>query len=196
MPKKRVNALTGLRQEFEHFTDHVIPYLVVGIAIVLILENPFWTLVHLEEYEPWVTVFDSVVVFFFVVDLSFKWFRTKEIKKFVKLYWIDIIAVFPFYLGFRAYAEIASAFRVGEEVTEATQKALHEAVLLREAKVWREAELAEREAMRLTRETRFLPRMLRSVGRFLRLLKGRLAFAHNYLVSIHRQHRQEHKKRA
>lgn len=192
MPKNKVNLFTGFAREFEHFTDHLIPFLVIGIAIVLILENPLWALVHLDEFEPWITIFDSVVVFFFVSDLVFKWLRTRELKKFVKLYWIDIVAVFPFYLFFRAYGELVGLLRIGEEATEATQKALHEAVLLREAGFYREAELAAREA-RLVKKFGVIGRMVRSGARFLRAMKGRLYTTYAVFVEIRRRHKKEHR---
>jgi signal transduction histidine kinase len=178
--------------EFEHFTDHIIPVLVVLIAIALVLENPFWTLVHLSEYEPWTSIFDGVIVFFFVVDLVFKWFKTRNVRRFFRLYWIDIIAVFPFYLLFRAYSELTAVFRVGEEVSEVGQKVAHEAVLLREASMLREAEEAAKEA-RIAKETKVVGRGIRGVQRFLRVMKGRLYTSHRALVAIHQEHERDHK---
>ncbi len=190
MEKKRATLI----QEFEHFTDHIIPYLVVLLAIVLILENPFWTLVHLSEYEPWIGIFDSVIVFFFVVDLVFKWFKTRNVRKFFRLYWLDIVAVFPFYLAFRAYAQVVGIFRLGEEVSETAQKLAHEAVLLREARMFREAEEMAKEA-RAAREFSIVERGIRAVQRALRSLKGRFYTSHRAMVAVHEQHKQDHQKR-
>ncbi len=175
MPKKRNKFI----EEFEHFTDHIIPYLVILLAVILVLENPFWTLVHLDAYEPVVTIVDSVIVFFFVVDLVFKWFKTRRIRKFLKLYWLDIVAVFPFYLGFRAYAELAGLFIV-EEFAETGQKVAHEAVLLREAK--------------LARQTRVAGRGIRMGQRVLRFFRGRFYTSHKALLAIHAGHKRKHKK--
>lgn len=179
-------------QEFEHFTDHIIPWLVVGLAVVLILENPFWTLVHLEEYEPWVTIFDSAVVFFFVIDLAFKWERTKNIRSFLKLYWLDIVAVFPFYLAIRTYTEFAGILRIGEEATETAQKLAHEAVLLREAGAVKEAEVLAKES-RLARQAGIIGRSTRAGARLLRAMKGRFYVSYHALMSIHEKHKRTHK---
>jgi cytochrome c biogenesis factor len=187
MPEKEEQSLV---QEFEHFTDHVIPYLVVLLAVVLVLENPFWTLVHLSELEPWISVFDGAVVFFFVVDLVFKWFKTRNVRKFFQLYWLDLLAVFPFYLAFRAYAEVAAVFRVGEELSETGQKLAHETVLLREARMFREAEELAKEA----RFARTTGREIRLGQRLLRAFKGRLYTSHRMLVAVHEQHRRDHKE--
>ncbi len=191
MEKKR-NFWQVVVHEFEHFTDHVIPFLVVLIAIALVLENPFWTVVHLSDYEPWMGIFDGVIVFFFVVDLVFKWFKTRNIRRFFRLYWIDIVAVFPFYLIFRTYSEMVAIFRIGEEVAESGQKVAHEAVLLREARMLREAEEAAKEA-KIARETKVIGRGIRSVQRILRVAKGRLYTSHRALVEIHKQHEREHR---
>ncbi len=192
--------------EFEHFTDHIIPYLVIMLGIVLVLENPFWVLVHLSEYGPWLTIFDYTIVFFFVVDLIFKWFRTRNLRKFFKLYWIDMVAVFPFYLGFRAYAEVAGFFRVGEEFAESGQKLAHEAVLLREARTIREAEelakqarlLREAEVLgvqaRLAKEATLFSRIMRPIQSVFRVLKGRLYVSHKSMLEMRRQHKKEHQE--
>ena len=171
--KKRLSAFS---HKFEHFTNKIIPYLLIGLGIVLILENPFWTLVHLEQFEPWITIFDGFIVFFFVVDLIYKWYHTRKVRKFLKLYWLDVVAVFPFYLGIRAYTEIRGIILVGEEIAEA-QKLAHEAVLVREARVLEEA--------RLARETKPLTRAVRAGQRFLRALKGRLYATHRSLMQVH-----------
>ena len=176
MPKQE--AKNTLMQEFEHFTDHIIPYLVLLLAAILIMDNPLWTLVDLHDYEPWVTVVDGVIVFFFVVDLLFKWEKTKNIRSFLRLYWLDIVAVFPFYLGFRAYTELAGIL-LAEEVAEAGQKVAHEAVLLREAK--------------LAREARVAGRGIRMGQRFLRFFRGRFYASHKALLAIHAGHKKSHK---
>jgi hypothetical protein len=193
MRKKEVNISAWQRivYEFEHFTDHVIPYLVVLLAVVLVLENPFWTLVHLEKYEPWISIFDGVVVFFFVVDLAFKWMKTRNVREFFRLYWLDIVAVFPFYLAFRTYAEVVGILRIGEEATETAQKLAHEAVLLREARMFREAEELSKEA-RIAREAGIVGRSIRAAQRLLRALRARFYTSHRSLVAIHLEHRKRH----
>jgi len=110
---------------------------------------------------------DQIIIGFFVIDLCFKWNRTRDVLKFMKLYWIDIIAVFPFYTIFKVYFAITEAFAAGESV----QKFLHEAVLLRETKLIKEARALRgaEYAAKFAREAR----ILRIVPRFLRLLRAR-----------------------
>ncbi len=161
---------------FEWFTDLIIPYLLVVLAIELLTDNPFWTLYSLEHFEPFVTWFDHFILFFFVVDLCFKWFHVQNLPKFVKLYWLDIIAVLPFYLGFRVYARFAGIALAGEELVEA-QKIAHEAVLARETRLIEEAaKLAKEEA--ILKESRPVIRALQSVERSLRFASGRQDIAH------------------
>jgi len=193
MQKKKVSFLHWGVHEFEHFTDHIIPFLVIILAVLIILENPFWTLVHLENYEPWPTIFDVVILFFFIVDLVFKWFKTKNVRKFFKLYWLDVIAVFPFYLGFRAYAELAGFFQVGEALTETGQKLAHEAVLLREAGFLQSAEQASKEA-KLVREISLGERASREFAELLRVMKGRFYTSHRIFQAIHEEHAREHRE--
>ena len=172
---------------FEHFTNRIIPYLLILLALVLLLDNPLWAVIPLHEYEPWISIFDWIIVFFFAVDLTFKWFHVKAFKPFVKLYWIDILAVFPFYLVFRVYREAATFFRVGEEATEVTQRAAHELLLLRESEVFKEGRLTKE--VELLREERLFARGIRLVQRLLRVLKARVYVTHHALMdsSYHRK---------
>ncbi|HSU72550.1 MAG TPA: hypothetical protein VLJ21_01745 [Candidatus Binatia bacterium] len=156
---------------FEWFTDLIIPYLLVALGIELILENPFWTLYSLEYLEPFITYLDYFIAFFFIVDLSFKWVHVRNVVKFVKLYWLDILAVLPFYTAFRVYARFAAIAAAGEEVAEA-QKIAHEIVLAREAELLKEAELLAREE-KILKDARPLARILRSMERGLRMIVGR-----------------------
>ncbi|MBI4145635.1 hypothetical protein HY493_05540 [Candidatus Woesearchaeota archaeon] len=155
---------------FEWFTDMIIPYLLVILAIELVLDNPLWTLYSLEPFGPLIAYLDQFILFFFVVDLTFKWFHVQNVVKFVKLYWLDILAVLPLYLGFRIYARFTSLALAGEEIAEA-QKVAHEIVLAREAKLLREAEALAKEE-KLLREARPLVRVMQTVERSLRLISG------------------------
>ena len=159
---------------FERFTERIIPFLLIALAILLILENPFWTLVHLEDYEPWVIIFDGFVVGFFVIDLIFKWFKVRKVLKFLRLYWLDIFAVFPFFLLTRVYLRFATLLRIGAGVGE-VQKIAHEAVLVREARIIRQTELLKE--TKFLRQLRPVARLVRVLQRLLRLLKGRAYFA-------------------
>ncbi|MBI2564592.1 hypothetical protein HYV79_01220 [Candidatus Woesearchaeota archaeon] len=153
-----------IKYKIHYLVDKALPIVVIILGIIIILENPFWILVHLEDYQPWIGMLDSIIVGVLILDLYFKWLHVKTIKKFVKYYWLDLIAVFPFYLIFRAGVFITELIRVGEEIKEA-QQITHEAILLREIKA------AEKET-RIVRETRIIPRTIRTVQRFLRLMSG------------------------
>ncbi len=152
--------------EFEWFVDKAIPYLLVILAVLLVLEF----IIELEHYEPWVTAADYVIVGFFVTDLYFKWNHVQNVKMFVRLYWIDIIAVFPFYLLFRLYG-LVTGILIGAEELGIGQKFAHEAVLVREAELLKEAKLARE--IRLLREARLF-RALRFFQRLLRAIKARM----------------------
>ena len=161
----------------ERTIDLSIPILMILLAIVLILDNPFWTLIDLEHYEPQITYFDTTVISIFVVDLIFKWFHVRKALPFLRMYWIDIIAVFPFYLFFRAFIFLSEFAAAGREA----QEALHEAILVRESRLLREAEFAQK-AERTIKESRPLVRAIRSISRFLRLLGARVLAIHSSLL--------------
>ena len=151
----------------EKFIDYSIPPLVLLLGIFILLE-----FIHgFEEYSYLINMFDYVVVAFFVADLTFKWYHTRKLVPFVKNYWLDILAVFPFYLAFRVWQELIVVGTVAQEVSEA-QKFAHEIVLVRETRLLKEAELfkeariieEEIKVARMTRGIRVGQRAVRAVA--------------------------------
>lgn len=165
----------------ERVTVFLIPYLVLLLTVFFVLDNPFWTVVDLSSYETGLTIFDGVIVFFFALDLVFKWRHIHNLQKFVKLYWIDIIATFPIYLLIRTYSELVSIFRIGEEVSRTAETLGHEAVVLHDSELLKEGKLMKEAA--LLKETSFL-RSMRFLQRLFRMLKARLFFTHKVLHQV------------
>jgi hypothetical protein len=170
-------------EKIEFFVDRAVPYVLVFLAVLIILE-----FLHVaDQYHDLFVAFDYFIVSFFVVDLCFKWYHTRNVLKFIKLYWIDLIAVFPFYTAFRVYFAATELFAAGESA----QKILHEAVLLRETRLLKEAELL-REAeygAKFAKEGRFV----RVIARSLRILRARWYVAHWHLHNVSRGYKQHHK---
>lgn len=135
-------------KKIEHLTDRVIPYLLVLLGVILTLEFGFKA--KAEEYYTYIVVADIIIISFFSIDLIFKYNRVREFKPFIKKYWIDIIAVFPFFLLFRVVEEVLLFFRISEEVS-AGQKFLHLGV---EAEKIVEEEKALSELSALQKESR------------------------------------------
>lgn len=190
MQKKFPSNIERELSSVEHLVDKVIPFLVVLIALLIIADFTM----DIHKFEPWVTYADWLIVGFFVADLIFKWRHVRKVTKFLKLYWLDILAVFPFYLLFRAYVAIAEIVVAGERIKEAQQIA-HEAVLLRETKLLKEAEIftkearLAREAELLGKEARFVPRMIRFGQRLIRFVWGTLHVTHGHLVQTSKKQR-------
>lgn len=167
--KKLPNWLHGI----ERFVDKAIPYMLVILTALIIIE-----LTHIaKEYEQSLIIMDYIIVTFFVIDLLFKLYHTPKMSKFIRLYWIDIIAVFPFYTVFRAYSLAAGFVTAGEQA----QKILHETVLLREAELIREVELG----------TKFSKdaKIVRLFARGLRMLKARFYITHSRMQEISKKHK-------
>lgn len=149
-----------LFKKLEHFTDRVIPYLLSLLAIILIIEFFFKDVAF--AYHNFITTADLIIILFFSVDLAFKFNRVRKIKLFLKKYWLDIIAVFPFFLIFRLVEEVFFLFRLSPELTEG-QKFFHIGLetekLAKEEKVLRELAELQKET-ELTR-TRLFARFFR-----------------------------------
>ncbi len=154
----------------EKLVDILITPTVVVIAIMIIGELFF----NFEKYEPWVTIADVAVVCVFGLDLILKYRRVHDTKKFVRLYWLELLAVFPFYLVFRGFSILQDFISVGP-TSEVAQRALHESSLLRES----------RELGVIAKEERLAGSAIRLVQRSLRLIAARLRHAYKRLRYAH-----------
>lgn len=137
-----------LLKKLEYFTDRIIPYLLVLLAGVLIVEFFFKDVS--KEYYSLISIADMLIIFFFALDLAYKFNRIRKLKLFLKKYWLDIIAVFPFFLIFRLAEEIFVLFRLSPELSEG-QRFFH--IGLETEKLAKE-EIALREIAELQKETR------------------------------------------
>ena len=68
-------------KKIEHLTDRVIPYLLILLAIILTLEFGFKT--KAEEYYTYIVIADVIIIFFFSLDLIFKYNRVRKFKPFI-----------------------------------------------------------------------------------------------------------------
>lgn len=141
----------------EWFVDQAIPYLLIVLLILIILEVFYHETA--VKYHEVIEIADYAIITFFVADLGFKLYRVRNVPRFLKKYWLEIIAVFPFFLVFRLLERFAGLYFAAQDLV-LPQKILHEGV---------EAEKLAKEA-RLARESR-LVKLIRPIARSSRLLK-------------------------
>lgn len=157
--------------KLEHLVDKLIPYALILLLIVLIITFFFKDIAHAYEHQ--IEIADAIIISLFVIDLAFKFIRVRKIKKFIRSYWLDIIAVFPFYLFIRAVEEAYLLFRFSDTVKE-SQLTLHAGVGIKEATaVEKETARIVREAEKLGKVSRsgFAMRFIRPISRIPRLVK-------------------------
>tara|TARA_Y100000310_G_C20564078_1_gene754565 strand:+ start:381 stop:974 length:594 start_codon:yes stop_codon:yes gene_type:complete len=157
--------------KLEHLIDRIIPYAVLLLLVIII--TTFFFKQTAEHYHTQIEYLDYTIIAIFIIDLSFKFIRVRKIKPFVKTYWIDILAIFPFYLFLRAIEEIILLSRLAE-ITEEGQSIFHagkEAKSL--TKIEKETSLLINEAEKASKisRSRFATRFLRPIARVPRLMK-------------------------
>ena len=166
-------------KKIEEIVDSLIPYCLILLLIIIVIELFFHETAEL--YHAPIEYADYFIIFIFVIDLIYKWFHVRKIPKFLKNYWLDIIAVFPFFLIFRLFEELSAIFALGET----GQKILHEGLEIEKevSKFEKEAARFEKEAARVTKElkatraTRFA-RFLRPIARLPRFAKAFSFYEH------------------
>src|SRR3989344_498076 len=147
--------------EVEIIVDRIIPYLVILLIFLIAIEIFFYS--YAEPYIIYIEIADQFIIFVFVLDLIFKFNRVRKIKIFLKKYWLDILAVFPFFLLFRAVEELALLFRFEKELAEG-QKIVHSGLEVQKVI----SEIGE--STKFAR-TEFIVRFLRPLQRIPRLFK-------------------------
>ncbi len=158
--------------KIEVIIDKSIPYLVLILLILIIGEfthNKF-----IQDHDNLVLSIDYGIVIIFVIDLMFKYYRVKNAKTFVKKYWLDIIAVFPFFLIFRLVEELILFFRISSELAQ-SQQILHTTIEIgRISRDLSEEERILREIEQVTKleRTGLFARILRPLERVPRILEG------------------------
>ena len=106
----------------EVFVDKSIPYLVLLLLFVIVGDFVFHD--FMNQYRLYVIIIDYVILIFFVIDLAFKFYRIRNVKLFLKKYWLEVIAVFPFVLVFRLFEEVFILLRFTAPLEEG-QKIVH-----------------------------------------------------------------------
>ena len=116
------------------------------------------------KYHFWIDLIDWIIVSFFVADLVFKYLRVRIWPIFFKKYWLDILAVFPFFLFFRLFEELSKVLGEVKELPVQVQKVVHLGLELREARLAEETLKISKEAEEISQVTR--------TERFARFLGG------------------------
>ncbi len=178
---KKGGWLDKVLHSTERFIVNATPYVMVLLALLLIAEFTM----DLHEYYTTVEFIDTFIIVFFILDLVFKYTHTVAVSRFVKLYWVEIIAVFPFYHLMRFFTEVAG---IGEIITGG-QKLTHEALLVRETElVAREARVVRE--VRILREIELFGREMPVLGRITRFFQqlGRLIYARLHFTNASMGH--------
>jgi len=143
----------------EVLTDKSIPFLLLILLFVIIGEFAFHE--FMLKYKTIVQILDWAIIFVFVADLIFKYNRMRNLPKFLMASWLEILAVFPFFLVFRFFEGLLGLFGIGETVTR-TQQIVHV------------IEGSEKEITTIIKEggrTEGLIRFLRPISRSIRFFK-------------------------
>ena len=101
--------------KFETFIDSLIPFTILLIIVITIVEIFFNKVI--QPYYYIVDLADLFIVFVFSMDLLFKFEHTKSIPHFLQKYWFYIVAVFPFFLIFRIIQRFYSISNVSSGST-------------------------------------------------------------------------------
>lgn len=162
-------AKIGLGKRTEHIVDRLIPYCLILLLFIIVMEMFFYETA--QKITLLIESLDYFVIAVFLFDLYFKFQRVRSVPKFLRKYWLDIIAVFPVFLFVRLIEEFSAVERVGR----LSQSAIHE------------IEILEKEGIKITEEAakgarisrvQIAGRFIRPIARMPRLAKALRFFEH------------------
>jgi len=107
--------------KIEVFADRSIPYALVLLLFIITGEIFFTD--KIEPFSLYISILDGIIIAVFILDLGFKYARSKSVPKFFKQHWMEIIAVFPAFLVVRIVEEIV-IFTNLEQTLVLSQEAL------------------------------------------------------------------------
>lgn len=149
----------------ELWVDLLIPVCIILLLVIIILEIFFRDIAQI--YHTFIVLGDYFIIFIFSVDLIFKYIRMRNVPLFLRRYWLDILAVFPFYLFFRLVEFVLAALPLSDSL-RAVQLILHEGLEVEKegSKIIKEAGQTSRirRLARLIRPTLRLPRFLKIIS--------------------------------
>jgi hypothetical protein len=150
----------------EKLTDKLVWFAIVALFFIIIIELFFHDFSY--TYHSIISTLDYIVISIFIADLIFKYLRIRNIKKFLRSSWLDIIAIFPFFLVLRFLEPFIFLTGLSGEIKE-VQLIFHESLEISKetSKIVKEAEAAGK----LSR-ARYLTGFFRALIRSPRFLKA------------------------
>ena len=112
--------------EIEVLADRLIPYTLILLLFLIIGEVFFSDNFHYYSY--FVSIVDYLVIGVFALDLFFKYRHVRSIPRFLRTYFLEILALFPAFLIVRILEEILtvtgleSTVRFSQEALEISQQ--------------------------------------------------------------------------
>lgn len=149
-------------EKVEYYNSKLIPYSLVLLCGIIIFE--LFTPVENERFIMFIKVLDGIIITIFVIDLAFLAQKARSFSEFLKRYWLDILAVFPFVFVFEFIGKFYRVITTTERIAVG-QAILHEGL---------EAERGIEAATKMSKMSK-AGRLIRIIARGIRLItKSRL----------------------
>lgn len=122
---KEYNPMNEFWEKVEQYNGKLIPFALVLLFVIIIFE----LFIHIENltFQTALEIADYIVIAIFAIDLTFLSLKAKSAKLFFKKNWLDLLAIIPFAILFRAAEEAFLLFRASEQIAVG-QAVLHETI--------------------------------------------------------------------
>ncbi len=108
--KEKKPSSLSFYERTEQTIDNIVPYALIVLFIVILVE--FLYPAYLASYSIYLSIIDWGIIILFIVDLTFKFNRIRNIPLFMRRHYLDIIATIPFFIVFRFFEGAAGIMRL------------------------------------------------------------------------------------
>ena len=176
-------------KSLEIFVDRVIPYLVLILLAIIIIDLFYHNIA--KEYQFQIGLIDGFIILVFILDLIYKYNKVRNIPNFLKKYWLEILAVFPFYLVFRllettiGFLELSGIIKQGQNIFHSGVEVEKEVAL-----IGKEASEFEKIGTKAEGISRFFP----NIGRTFRAITSEEMELKKFKKKYNKNNNKKHKK--
>ncbi len=106
--KKKIKSKNFL-ESLELIIDRAVPFSLVILFVSVLLQ--FLYSETLQSYDTFFSYLDWSIITLLVIDLIFKFKKTANTKKFIKGYWLEILAILPFFFILKGFEGVAHSLK-------------------------------------------------------------------------------------
>tara|TARA_Y100000310_G_scaffold343908_1_gene453843 strand:- start:1601 stop:2134 length:534 start_codon:yes stop_codon:yes gene_type:complete len=93
-------------EKVEHWNAKLITPAILALIYIITVELFFHH--YAEEHHTHIAILSAFVLIVFIIDVIFLYIKSENWKDFLKKYWLDVVAIFPFSFAIQGVSKVSS----------------------------------------------------------------------------------------